>query len=191
MQGTGDMKPDKKLKLLFIGNSHTYYNDMPVMAQRRATDAGFDCHVTMIAHGGWYLAQHVEEPDVRFNILYGDYDYVILQDAAQPFVPEEKYAKAVAALTVWIRQAGSKPVIFETWAAESEPEKQTHMNEIHRKIALENDALLAPVGENWWNYKESRPELRIYDPDGEHASVNGSEFAAKYIWETIYGDLME
>ena len=32
------------------------------------------------------------------------------------------------------------------------------------------------------------PDLKIYDPDGEHASVNGSDFAAKYIWETIYED---
>ena len=182
------MKSKKSLKILFIGNSHTYYNDMPRMVQRRAADEGFDCHVTMIAHGGWFLEQHVEEPDVRFNILFGGYDYVVLQDVAQPFVPEEKYAGAVRTLTAWIKEAGSTPVIYETWAAESEPEKQAHMNEVHRRIAAENEALLAPVGENWWNYKESWPDLKIYDPDGEHASVNGSEFAAKYIWETIYED---
>ncbi len=55
----------KKLRLLFIGNSHTYYNDMPLMAAKKARAAGYDCEVTMIAHGGWFLAQHVAEPDVR------------------------------------------------------------------------------------------------------------------------------
>ena len=40
----------KSLNILFIGNSHTYYNDMPQMVQRRAADEGFDCRVTMIAH---------------------------------------------------------------------------------------------------------------------------------------------
>ena len=64
----------KPLAILFIGNSHTYFNDMPLMVQRRAEDAGYDCRVTMIAHGGWFLAQHVEEPDVRFNNLFGGYD---------------------------------------------------------------------------------------------------------------------
>ena len=74
----------KPLSLLFIGNSHTYVNDMPLMVKRRAEEAGFDCRTVMIAHGGWYLAQHAEEPDVRFNILHGNYDYVILQEHAHP-----------------------------------------------------------------------------------------------------------
>ena len=56
----------KKLRLLFIGNSHTYYNDMPLMAAKKARAAGYDCEVTMIAHGGWFLAQHVAEPDLIF-----------------------------------------------------------------------------------------------------------------------------
>ena len=51
----------KKLRLLFIGNSHTYYNDMPLMAAKKARAAGYDCEVTMIAHGGWFLAQHVAQ----------------------------------------------------------------------------------------------------------------------------------
>ena len=61
------MKKRKPLRILFIGNSHTYYNDMPLMVQQRAVEYGYDCWVTMIAHGGWFLAQHAEEPDVRFN----------------------------------------------------------------------------------------------------------------------------
>ena len=32
----------KTLNLLFISNSHTYYNDMPLMVQRRAGEAGSD-----------------------------------------------------------------------------------------------------------------------------------------------------
>ena len=99
----------KTLAILFIGNSHTYFNDMPLMVQRRAEDAGYDCRVTMIAHGGRFLAQHVEEPDVRFNILHGHYDYVVLQEHAHPFGPVEKFRKATIKLNQMIRQAGSMP----------------------------------------------------------------------------------
>lgn len=95
----------KKLRLLFIGNSHTYYNDMPLMAAKKARAAGYDCEVTMIAHGGWFLAQHVAEPDVRFDILFGNYDYVILQEHAHPFGPEEKFFEAARKLNAWIREA--------------------------------------------------------------------------------------
>lgn len=74
------MTDQKKLRILFIGNSHTYFNDMPEMVAERFRKTKYDCEVTMIAHGGWFLEQHVNEPDVRFNILYGHYDYVVLQE---------------------------------------------------------------------------------------------------------------
>ena len=177
------------LAILFIGNSHTYFNDMPLMVQRCAEDAGYDCRVTMIAHGGWFLAQHAEEPDVRFNVLYGHYDYVVLQEHAHPFGPVEKFREAAIKLNQMIRQAGSIPVIYETWARKSEPEAQAQMNDTHRHIAEEIGALLAPVGENWWLYQQSRPDLEVYADDGAHASPAGSDFAAKHIWEVIQGDL--
>ena len=165
----GTMKKRKSLNILFIGNSHTYYNDMPLMVQRRAIECGYDCRVTMIAHGGWFLAQHAEEPDVRFNILYGGYDYVVLQEHAHPFGPVEKFRDAAVRLNRWIREAGSTPVIYDIWAKKSEPEKQEEMNEAHRMVAGEIDALLTD--------------------DGAHASAAGSDFAAKYIWEMIFTDL--
>ncbi len=41
---------NKDLNILFIGNSHTYFNDMPLLVKRRADDEGFNCRVTMLAH---------------------------------------------------------------------------------------------------------------------------------------------
>ena len=179
----------KCLSILFIGNSHTYYHDMPLKVQERAIEDGYDCRVVMLAHPGWFLAQHVEEPDVRFNILHGNYDYIVLQEHAHPFGPEEKFREAVDVLAGWIREAGSRCVIYETWAKKTEPEVQPHMNEVHHQIAEKSGALLAPVGENWWDYQRSWPNLEMYEKDGEHASEAGSDFAAKYIWEEICNDL--
>lgn len=183
------MSKKQSLNLLFIGNSHTYYNDMPLLVKCRAEDTGYSCHVTMIAHGGWFLSQHVQEPEVRFNILHGSYDYVILQEHAHPFGPEEGFADAARSLNLWIHEASAVPVIYETWAKKDEPELQPHMNEVHRRIAKEIDALLAPVGEAWWGYMKSWPDLAMYDEDGAHASPAGSDFAAKMIWAEIRNDL--
>ena len=180
---------NKKLRILFIGNSHTYMNDMPEMVAKRFREDGYDCEVTMIAHGGWYLKQHVVEPDVRFNILYGHYDYVVLQEHSHPFGPEEDFFQAASALNEWIREAGSIPVIYMTWARKEEKSEQERMTRVHREVAESIDALLAPVGEYWWDYMRSWPEVNIYKRDGSHASSHGSDFAAKYIWDAIYRDL--
>ena len=185
------MAKKQSLNLLFIGNSHTYYNDMPLLVKRRSEDDGYSCHVTMLAHPGWFLSQHVQEPDVRFNILYGGYDYVVLQEHAQPFGPEEGFVDAASSLNTWIRDAGAIPVIYETWAKKDEPHLQAHMNEVHQRVAKEIDALLAPVGEEWWGYIKSWPHLKMYDEDGAHASPAGSDFAAKMIWDKIRNDLQK
>ncbi len=135
------MNKKKDLSILFIGNSHTYYNDMPLMVKRRAEEEGQSCRVTMIAHGGWYLSQHAEESDIRFNILYGKYDYVVLQEHAHPFGPEEDFLNSACALNKMIRKAGSTPIIYECWAKKDEPELQDHMNTVHRHVAEEIGAL--------------------------------------------------
>ena len=183
------MEINRKLRILFIGNSHTYFNDLPHLVQQKAAEEGFDCEVTMLAHPNWFLAQHVEDPEARFNIRYGNYDYVILQEHAHPFGPVEKFRDAVVALSQWITEAGSVPVIYECWAEKEKPENQDYMNEVHRQVAGEVHALLAPVGEHWWEYQTNRPEIEMYAPDGGHASSTGSEFAAGYIWETVREDL--
>ena len=66
---------------------------------------------------------------------------------------------------------------------------QEYMNRVHQRIAMEIDALVAPIGENWQSYMRSWPDLEVYDPDGMHASYSGSTFAAKYIWTTIDDDI--
>ena len=40
------------MRVLFIGNSHTYYNDMPEMFRQIAEENQVDCEVTMLAHCG-------------------------------------------------------------------------------------------------------------------------------------------
>ena len=177
------------MKVLFIGNSHTYYNDMPSLVKRRLDEEGYDCHVTMLAHPAWFLAQHVEDPEAKFNIRFGGYDYVVLQEHAHPFGPEEKFFEAVRTLTDWIKEAGATPVIYLTWAQKNEPEAQQRMTDAHKRIAEETGSLLAHVGDEWWGYMRSWPELEMYADDGAHASPAGSDFAAKMIESEILHDL--
>ena len=76
---------------------------------------------------------------------------MILQEHTHPFGPAEKFLNAAIALNEMIRQAGSIPVIYECWSQKDAPELQAYMNEVHQHVAKTIDALLAPVGENWWS----------------------------------------
>lgn len=179
----------KQVRILFVGNSHTYFNDMPQMVSAIAADDGYIADVVMIAHGGWYLKQHVAEPDVAFNIKYGHYDYVVLQEHSHPFDKLDDYDEAVSILSRWIKDAGSVPVIYGTWSMKAQPEEQERMNRTNRELSEKYDTLLAPVGELWWKFMDSWPKIEMYAEDGAHASPQGSVFAAKIIWTTILDDM--
>ncbi|MCF0134704.1 MAG: SGNH/GDSL hydrolase family protein [Blautia sp.] len=186
-----NMNTEEKLRLLFIGNSHTYYNDLPKYVAKLAGKYGIDCDARMIAFSGWSLSQHVLWPAAKFNLKYGDYDYVILQEHSHPFAPKENYYKAVQKLDQWIKKTGGKTVIYETWAKKAEPEKQAAMNTIHQTAAEKLGAILAPVGEYWWAYQKKHPDVELYTTDGAHASPAGTKLAAKVIWKSIYKDIIK
>ena len=177
------------MRILMLGNSLTSAQDMPdILAE--LTGAEVVCHT----RGGARLSEHLN-PNTRLGartqaaLAKKQWDYVVLQEHAHPFGPEEKFFEAARKLNAWIREANSTPVIYMTWAMKEEEAVQPRMTKAHQEIAEEIDALLAPVGEEWWQYKKNHPEIEMYAEDGAHASPAGSDLAASCIWETIRADL--
>ena len=177
------------MKILFIGNSRTYRNGMPWMVASLAAEAGVECHVAVLAHRGWYLWQHVKSPDVRANILHGRYDYIVLQEHGKPFAPEPQYAEAVQTIEGWARVAGSRVVLYEPWAPLGDDALQPGIHQAHVRAAEHFHAILAPVGTDWWEQAAAHPETQLFQGDGVHPSVFGSQFAARVIWAAIEQDL--
>ncbi len=179
----------KKIHVLFIGNSHTYVNGVPKLFRDLAEQNGIDCGVTMITHPGWKLSQHIEWPEAEFNILHGDYDYVVLQEHTHPFIPHEEFYTSIRTLVGWIRQTSATPVLYMTWAEKNKPKNQDELCHVFTKMADETGALLAPVGVEWWKYHAEHPDVELYCPDGGHASPAGSSLAARVIFETVSAHL--
>ena len=187
MEGWGDMK-----KILFIGNSHTYMNDMPQLAKEMMENVtGKPCEVFMLAYSGRPLKWHMEEEyfSVRFNILHGGYDYCIIQEQAHPMPPEEDTVKNAERIIELCRKAGTVPVIVETWAEKVKPENQAEMNRRYRSLADRQQAMLAAVGEVWAKALADIKDTDLYFRDGEHASPAGDYLAAMVITKTITGKL--
>ena len=177
------------MKILFIGNSHTYFNDMPhIVSDDFMKQKGIYCETTMLSHGGWTLRQHAEEPQTRFNIIYGGYDYVVLQDKAHPFEGPVELIAAANALNAFIRSAGSVPVAYMTWTKKGDEASQAEMSAAYTKMADEIGAVLAPVGEKWYSYMKEHPDAELYAEDGQHASMLGSSLVAQTIVDAIMCD---
>lgn len=176
------------MRVLFIGNSHTYFNDMPQMFAEICEANRIPAEVTMLAHGGKTFGFHVQEPEVRFNIMYGNYDYIVLQHRAHPMGEYDEMAQAAAELVGMVKQAGGKPVFYMTWSKKSEGrEAQNEMSAAYKKLGASLEAAVAPVGDAWWSFSELWPDAELYNADGAHASGLGSLLAAGTIFSTISG----
>ncbi len=183
------------MKILFIGNSHTYMNDMPELVREMIENAtGEACEVFMLAYPGKTLKWHIAEEyfSERFNILHGGYDYCVIQERAHPMPPEEETAAYASRIVGLCKKAGTVPVIFETWAEKAKPENQEAMNRRYRNLAANHGILLAPVGEIWSSAQaelQSRSGTDLYNTDGAHASAAGIFLIAMALTKAMTGKL--
>ena len=174
------------MKVLFIGNSHTYVNDLPELFRQLCGERGIPMEVTMLAHPGIGLEDHAAEPQTRFNILFGGYDYVVLQHRAHPMGDLQKMHDGARQILQWVRQAGSTPVFYQTWAAEGNEAYQPTMSGVYTRLGEEFAVRVAPVGDTWLKKRQEDPSLRLYGPDGEHASPAGSLLASETIFTSLF-----
>lgn len=168
------------MKILLIGNSHTFFNDMP-HTFARLWEAGTGEHISpvMLCHPGMGFDFHAREYfEARFNLLYGGYDYCILQQKAHPFADTEEDFEAGKKLALLAKKAGVTPVFALTWAEKAAPEHQEKMVVFHERLCRETGALLSPVGLVWQEVLRTHPEIELYWPDGEHANSYGDYLIA-------------
>jgi len=177
----------KNIRILFVGNSHTYYNDMPLVVRELFAKTGVTAEVTMQTRGGKNLIYHSQQRDVTFNILYGNYDYVVLQEVASSFDPDDFSSGLEAIREQALSRSTAIPVLYMIWAHRDDKRRQTVITEEYVNAAERLGALLAPAGEVWHKLLRGNKSLPFYREDGNHATPTGSYLAACSVFYAITG----
>ncbi len=183
-------------RVLFIGNSFTFYNDLPGMLQRIC--GGFQCD--SVTRGGAFLHDFVNPNDELHAALLEKkavgWDYVVLQEQSFNAVgDQDDYLDASEALAGMI---DAKPVIYQTWAYEDGSEKLrgkglsyaemfTRMETSCDYAARVTHGLLAPVGTAFSIAHDEGLDGALYDDDNYHPTKNGTYLAACVLYRTITG----
>lgn len=198
-----------EVKALFIGNSYTGYNNLTSIISNIAEENGNVLISQAYTPGGSTLMQHSTNPTVSGLINSEDWDYVILQEQSQkPSFPPSQVAAEVypfaADLCEAIRDNNkcTKPVFFMTWGRENGDQSncgfypplctyqgmQDRLAESYTEMAIDNQALLGPVGLAWANVRENHPDIDLYVSDESHPSYAGSYLAANVLYQRLFGD---
>ena len=186
-------------KALFLGNSYTSYNNLPQLTADCANSAGYALVTGNNTPGGCTFQQHTTNATSQSLIASGDWDFVILQEQSQlPSFPDNQVASQcfpyATQLDDQIHASNpcAKTIFYMTWGREngdaancaSWPPVCTYegmdslLNLRYRQMALDNEALLSPVGAVWKFIRTNYPTIDLYNADGSHPTAEGSYIAA-------------
>ncbi len=212
----GDKKPNDVTRVLFIGNSYTYYNNYPMMLKEIAWHEGHELVCGYYTHGGYTMEQHLNDNVSRQAIERGGYDYAFLQDQSlnalrigtvadhdvvgnmgKVVANIKKYspnAKCLIELT-WGRKNGNDAIKNKKLQdlVTAHPEYFTSY-EVNQKFITEKTTAMAqelgvglsPVGIAWEIVRRERPEIELYVKDCYHPSEAGSYLSAAVGYQIIF-----
>ncbi|MCB9331775.1 MAG: hypothetical protein H6574_11875 [Lewinellaceae bacterium] len=163
------------LRVLFVGNSFTYFWNLPQVVQAMATSQGKAIITRQSTAGGSSLEDHwngAKGLKTKALIEAGGWDYVVLQDHSQrPIDAPESFMEYGKKFGELIRSKGAEPLYFTTWAYASNPLMQPALTEGYAKLAGAMRADLIPVGPLWATVRQARPDLDLFFDDKHPTAV--------------------
>jgi hypothetical protein len=186
-------------RVLFIGNSYTYVNDLPTMLATLARSGGHQIETGMAAEGGLTLADHVASTATQAKLASGHWDFVVLQEQSQiPSVAQSRTTQmypAARQLIRTIRVDGAKPMLYLTWGhRDGWPENglpdyarmQAALDDGYLTIARELGVAVAPVGRAWATVVSQTARPGLWQDDGSHPTTAGTYLAAAVFYAAIF-----
>ena len=189
----GARAPDRALRILFIGNSLTYVNDVPGIVAAFAGAAGLPPPICRsVVAGGFSLEDHWNQGAAQKALEEEKWDFVVLQQGPSAS-PEGRgllirYARRFAPL---IRRAGATPALYMVWPSSARRRDFGGVSDSYRLAARDVGALLLPAGDAWRIAEDQIAEkklrdLPLYSADGLHPTAAGSYLAAAVIYGGLF-----
>ena len=199
-------------KILFIGSSHTYVNDIPATIRLMAKSAGDSTYIHQETPGGYTFEWQSTREATLQGIHAGEWDFVILQgsgwqQAFPTFMADTAIYPYVQILIDEIHEnnADTKIVFYmthgyedgvltfddEDWCGQDPlvcdyEGMQERIKDTYIEMSDMFEAELAPAGILWKILMTENSEIDLFGSDGIHASPEGSYLSACTIYSTIF-----
>ena len=178
---------DSAKSLLFVGNSLTYFNDLPKLVADIGRAKGVEIKTEMVAYGNYALEDHWNDGQIQQLIATKKYDFVVIQQG-----PSSQSDGRISLLDYGARIKGvctannTKLAFFMVWPAFANFHTFDGVINNYTNAAVATNSLLCPVGRIWKDYFLATGDYSYYGPDMFHPSLAGSKDAARIIYETLF-----
>jgi len=175
------------LKVLFIGNSFTARNDLPGLIEQLAAARGKSLQHRLISAGGASLRAHWNAGEALKAIQQEDYDLIVLQEQSTlPVKNAMRMHENIRLFDEAIKKAGSKTVLYMTWARRHVAEAQNAITDAYNAIGRELIATVVPVGVVWQRFLQKHEQPVLHDRDQSHPTLAGSYLAACVFFTVLF-----
>lgn len=187
------------IRMLFIGNSFVYYNDLPQLMRDEAAKRSDDLFVDSVTKGGYFLHCYTDPEDEYGRQVQEKakehWDVVVLQD--QSFNPAANKADTIAhAAKLAAMFPGARILMYQTWAYRDSSEKLNNTglsyNELYEKLkiayteaAAAVNGTVVPVGDAFKKIHDEGSGIDLYREDNYHPSLAGSTIARDLFYAAI------
>ena len=199
----------KSIKVLFLGNSYTYYNALPKVFAKLSSLNGKKAIVKTVARGGVRLTDHSKNESLESLIRREAFDWIVLQEqSTTPLTNQDQMFEAIRSLHRWSKAKESNLLLFLFWAREysrtlnvklgdkryferfaNSEEAQSTLTRVHKMIADEVKCEIAPVGNVWQQVHNQNHRLQLWESDRSHPTKVGSYITAMVFYTSIYNAL--
>lgn len=194
-------------KVLFVGNSYTYVNNLPQTLADLALSLGDSVQFDSSAPGGYTFQLHTTNATTLAKIALAPWDYVVLQEQSQlpSFDPTQvatdvyPYARQLDSL-ILANDSCTETLFYMTWGRQNGDASncpfytpvctyngmQQRLRESYVEMAQNNHASVSPVGVAWKRVRDNYPGINLYMADESHPSIYGTYLAACTFYSSIF-----
>lgn len=197
----------KKLKVLFLGNSYTYVNNLPQLIKDIALANGDTLVFDSNCPGGQTFHGHFLDATSISKINSQTWDCVVLQAQSQepsfdPSQVETETLPYAIKLDSVINHNNSctETVFYETWGRKNGDASncaayppictyigmQNRLKESYKLFADTTHSTFSPAGEAFRKSIAQNPTLELYSADQSHPSLEGSYLTACVFYEVLF-----
>ncbi len=197
----------KKISCLFLGNSYTFVNNLPLLISNVARANGDTMFYDSNTPGGYTFYNHFYDPTSKAKINTRPWKFVVLQAQSQEpaFSPSQvniqtlPYAIYLDSL-IKKNNKCTNTVFYQTWGRKNGDAQncaayppictytgmQDRLKQSYKLFADTVKGIMSPAGEAFRRSIQLNPSLELYDADQSHPSLSGSYLVAAVFYEVLF-----
>ena len=193
-------------RILFIGNSYTFMNDLPGTFTKLVESGGETVKTDISAIGGTTLEKHTKNKTTIDKIKKGKWNFVVLQEHSLGTVIDSFRTKhtypAINYLDSLIKVKKAKTLLYMTWGRKKGGihildtlstkrfkdyfEMQAAVEKAYRQMGKDFGAQVVPAGLAWQNVIRKYYFANLWEEDESHPNPEATYLNACVFYATVF-----